>query len=223
MLGGDGTFLNATRAVAMIDVPILGINSGKIGFLSRAEPNELERVLGLLHAGSYAFEPRMALEVRLVSQGTVEEVARVALNEAAVVRGAYPRVVRLAVSIDEDHLATYITDGLVIASPTGSTAYSFSAGGPIVDPTARNLLVTPIAAYMTAIRSVVVSPRHVVRVEVVDARDALVSIDGREDLPLSVGDGVEVSAREQPVRFIALEGGPSFWQLVRRKGELLPS
>jgi NAD+ kinase len=132
-------------------------------------------------------------------------------------------VVRLAVSIDESHLATFVADGLVVASPTGSTGYSFSAGGPILDPTARNLIVTPIAGYLTTIRSVVVGGSVVVRCRVVDAHEALVSIDGREDVPIDVGDTVEVRALERPIRLVQPEGSLPFWDLVRKKVELLPS
>ena len=137
-------------------------------------------------------------------------------------RGSQARVVRLEVMIDDSHLATYIADGLVVATPTGSTGYSFSAGGPILDPTSRNLVVTPIAAYLAGIRSIVVSPHHVVTVRVEAAHDVLMSIDGREDMPLAVGDSVEVRAREQPIRFIEPHGALPFWDLLRRKAELLP-
>lgn len=224
VLGGDGTFLRAARAVAAIDVPILGVNSGHVGFLSKAEPDALEGVLGAVVAGDVTLEERMTLEARLMrgGQGRSAE-SHVALNDAAVVRGSQARVVRLEVSIDGSHLATYICDGLVVATPTGSTGYSFSAGGPILDPTSRNLVVTTIAAYLSAIRSIVVSPSHTVLVRVIDAYDCLVSIDGREDLALRVGDAVEVVARERPIRFIQPRGAPAFWELLRRKAELLPS
>ena len=130
---------------------------------------------------------------------------------------------RLAVAIDESHLATFVADGLVVSSPTGSTGYSFSAGGPILDPGARNLVVTPIAGYLSAIRSVVVSPLQVVRCRVLDAHEALVSIDGREDRPIQVGDVVEVRALERPIRFVEPKGALPFWDLLRTKVELLPS
>jgi NAD+ kinase len=127
------------------------------------------------------------------------------------------------VAIGETHLATFIADGLVVSSPTGSTGYSFSAGGPVVDPSSRNLIVTPIAGYLSAIRSVVVGPSQIVRCRVVEANEAILSIDGREDLPLSVGDVVEVRALERPIRLIEPAGGQPFWDLFRRKVELLPS
>ena len=130
---------------------------------------------------------------------------------------------RLDVTIDESHLATFVSDGLVVASPTGSTGYSFSAGGPILDPQSRNLVVTPIAGYLSAIRSIVVSPEQVVRCRVVDAFEALVSIDGREDRRLAVGDVVEVRALQRPIRFVEPTGVLPFWDLLRTKVALLPS
>jgi NAD+ kinase len=224
VLGGDGTFLRAARAVAEIDVPLLGLNLGKVGFLSKAEATDLETVLGHLVSGAYTIDERMIIEGRILRGGRIGEDERhVALNDIVIARGALARVCRLDVSIDDTHLATFIADGLVVASPTGSTGYSFSAGGPILDPVSRNLVVTPIAAYLSAIRSVVVSPQQVVRCRVVDAYEALVSVDGREDLPISVGDVVEVHALERPIRLVEPKGAQPFWDLLRHKVELLPS
>jgi NAD+ kinase len=225
VLGGDGTFLRAARAVIDDDVPLLGINVGKVGFLSKVEANELERVLGQLVTGDYALESRMAVEGRIIPGG--DPAASIdlhpALNDIVVARGSLARVVRVEVSIDGSHVATFVADGLVVASPTGSTGYSFSAGGPILDPTARNLVVTPIAGYLTTIRSVVVGPSAVVRCRILDALEALVSVDGREDLPIRVGDVVEVRAIERPIRFVEPAGSLPFWDLLRHKVELLPS
>ena len=224
VLGGDGTFLRAARAVIRDDVPLLGINVGKVGFLSKVEATDLEHVLEQLLAGRFAIEPRMALEGRILRDGEAVEPDRmVALNDIVVARGSLARVVRLDTSIDESHLASFVADGLVVASPTGSTGYSFSAGGPILGPTARNLVVTPIAGYLTTIRSVVVGPEAVVRTRIVDAHEALVSVDGREDIPVKVGDVVEVRAIDRPVRLVEPDGSLPFWDLVRRKVELLPS
>ncbi len=224
VLGGDGTFLRAARAVAEVDVPLLGINLGKVGFLSKAEEGDFESVLQSIIAGDYRIDERMVIEGRILRGGQVGESDRhLALNDIVVARGALARVCRLDVSIDDTHLATFIADGLIVASPTGSTGYSFSAGGPILEPVARNLVVTPIAAYLSAFRSVVVSPDQVVRCRVVDAHEALVSVDGREDLPIAVGDVVEVRAVERPIRLLEPAGALSFWDLLRRKVELLPS
>jgi NAD+ kinase len=224
VLGGDGTFLRAARAVVRDDVPLLGINVGKVGFLSKVEAIDLEKVLELLLAGRFTLEPRMALEGRILRAGNPVPGDRlVALNDIVVARGSLARVVRLDTSIDTTHLASFVADGLVVASPTGSTGYSFSAGGPILGPTARNLVVTPIAGYLTTIRSVVVGPEAVVRALITDAHEALVSVDGREDIPVEVGDVIEVRAIERPVRLVEPEGSLPFWDLVRRKVELLPS
>ena len=208
VLGGDGTFLRAARAVSEVDVPLLG----------------------LIVAGDYRIDERMTLEGRILrgpggpdrSDGG-QETRHFALNDIVIARGSLARVCRFDVAIDDTHLATFIADGLIVASPTGSTGYSFSAGGPIVDPVSRNLIVTPIAAYLSAIRSVVASPTQVVRCTVVDAYEALVSIDGREDLRIAVGDVVEVRAMDRPVRLVEPHGAQPFWDLLRHKVALLPS
>jgi NAD+ kinase len=224
VLGGDGTFLRAVRAVAEVDVPILGINLGKVGFLSKAEAGELDGVLAKIVDGRFTIDERMALDGRILRDDRpIHETRHFALNDIVIARGALARVCRLDVSIDDTHLATFVADGLVVSSPTGSTGYSFSAGGPILDPVSRNLIVTPIAAYLSAIRSVVVSPEQTVYCTVVDAFEALVSVDGREDIPVQVGDVVEVRAFERPIRLIAPEGAQPFWDLLRHKVALLPS
>ena len=225
VLGGDGTFLRAARAVVRDDVPLLGINVGKVGFLSKVEAADAREGARAPRSPAASRSSRgwpwraasCAMAIRCAGDRLV------ALNDIVVARGALARVVRLDTSIDESHLASFVADGLVVASPTGSTGYSFSAGGPILGPTARNLVVTPIAGYLTTIRSVVVGPEAVVRARIVDAHEALVSVDGREDIRVEVGDVVEVRAIERPVRLVEPEGSLPFWDLVRRKVELLPS
>jgi NAD+ kinase len=217
VLGGDGTFLRAARALAAVDVPVLGVNSGHIGFLSKVDADGLEAALAVLVAGDYAIERRMMLSADLGGRSFA------ALNDAAVVRGAQVRLLTLEVLVDGSHLATWQADGVVVATPTGSTAYSFSAGGPILDPTARNLVVTPVAAYLAAIRSIVVGPSHRVVVRVVDGGDCLLSIDGREDHPLEVGAEVEIKALDRPLRMIEPPGARPFWELLRQKAALLPT
>ena len=216
VIGGDGTFLRAARALATVDVPVLGVNSGHVGFLSKVEADGLDKALTALVAGEYELEPRMMLSANFGGQTAA------ALNDAAIVRGAQVRVMNLEVLVDDSHLATWLADGVVVATPTGSTAYSFSAGGPILDPTARNLVVTPVAAYLAAIRSIVVGPSHTVVVRVRGGGDCLLSIDGREDHPLAVGAEVEIKALERPLRLVEPAGTPPFWQLLRQKAALLP-
>jgi NAD+ kinase len=227
VLGGDGTFLRAARAVSEVDVPLIGINLGKVGFLSKAEAGELEAVLGQIVDGDYRIDERLAIEGRVLpggrASGSAATTRHFALNDIVIARGSLARVCRLDVEIDDSHLATFIADGLIVASPTGSTGYSFSAGGPILDPVSRNIVVTPIAAYLSAIRSVVVSPQQTVRCTVIDAHEALVSIDGREDLRVAVGDVIEVRAVDRPIRLIEPRGAQPFWDLLRHKVALLPS
>ncbi|HVM30499.1 MAG TPA: NAD(+)/NADH kinase [Candidatus Limnocylindrales bacterium] len=222
VLGGDGTFLRAARALAEVDVPVLGINSGRVGFLSKAEPDGLERVLSELAAGEYTLEPRMMLEARIEGADGRSSDAFAGLNDAALVRGSQVRVVHIEVAVGSSHVATWIADGVIVSTPTGSTAYSFSAGGPILDPTARNLVVTPVAAYLSAVRSIVVGPQHTVSMRVIDGGDCMVSIDGREDRALDIGDRVVVRALERPLRLVEPRGAVDFWELLRRKAALLP-
>ena len=196
VLGGDGTFLRAARAVAEVDVPLLGVNLGKVGFLSKVETQRHGGRPG--PAGRRAtsgWRTRMALHADDPSRGRDGGRARRSSRSTrSPWRGARWRgCAGIEVEIGPSHLATFTADGLVVSSPTGSTGYSFSAGGPIVDPTSRNLVVTPIAGYLSAIRSVVVSPRHTVRCRVLDAYDVLMSVDGREDRRLAIGDVVCVS------------------------------
>ena len=223
MLGGDGTFLRAVQAVIAVDVPILGINLGKVGFLSKAETDELEAVLEKLRTGAFELRPRMGLAGAILPAGRPATRTFTALNDIVIARGSLARVVRMSVSIDESHLATFIADGLIVSSPTGSTGYSFSAGGPILDPQSRNLIVTPIAGYLSAIRSVVVSPHQVVRCQVLDAARGP-GVDRRpRGLRIDVGDVVEVRALERPIRFVEPAGTMPFWDLLRTKVQLLPS
>jgi NAD+ kinase len=145
-----------------------------------------------------------------------------ALNDVVVARGRLPRVLRIDVAVGDSHLATYVADGIIVSSPTGSTGYSFSAGGPILEPTSRNLIVTPIAAYLATLRSVTVSADQTVTCTVVQGEDAVVSIDGWIDQPLEIGDRVSVTEAARPINFVELQGAVPFWDLVRQKVDLLP-
>ena len=219
--GGDGTFLRAASSVAGTTTPLLGVNLGKIGFLARAEAFQVEATLDALHAKRWTTQPRMALRATIHHvDGRTEQLD--ALNDVVVARGRLPRVLRLDVAVGESHLATYIADGVIVSSPTGSTGYSFSAGGPILEPTSRNLIVTPIAAYLATLRSVTVSATQTVTCTVVQGEDAVVSIDGWIDQPLKIGDRVSVTEAEHPINFVELQGAVPFWDLVRQKVDLLP-
>jgi NAD+ kinase len=220
-MGGDGTFLRAAAAVAGSDIPLLGINLGKVGFLARAEAFQLDQTLSALVVGAWKRQPRMALRAVIERLGGGREELS-ALNDVVIARGRLPRVLRLDVAVGESHLATYIADGVVLSSPTGSTGYSFSAGGPVLDPSSRNIIVTPIAAYLATLRSVVVAPSQGVTCTLVQGDDAVVSVDGWVDQVIGVGDRVTVTESQEPIQFIELPGLAPFWDLVRQKVELLP-
>lgn len=222
VLGGDGTFLRTARAIGGSGVPALGVNVGRVGFLAKVEADGLEGALDQVAAGDYRAEDRFRIQARVVrADGGIEEHA--CLNEVVMARGSRVRMIRIEVEVSRSHLATYVADAVVVATPTGSTAYSFSAGGSILDPRLRNMIITPVAAYLSPLHSVVAGEDHEVVLTLREAHDgALVSIDGQADLPLSVGDRVEVRALPEPLRMIEPTGSTPFYDLLRTKASLLP-
>ena len=217
VLGGDGTFLRTARALGGSGVPALGVNLGRVGFLAKVESEGLESALDQVAADDYEVEDRFRIAARLVrADGSVEDHA--CLNEVVVARGTRVRMIRLEVEVSGSHLATYVADAVVVATPTGSTAYSFSAGGSILDPRLRNMVITPVAAYLSPLHSVVAGEDHEVDLTLREAHDgALVSIDGQVDLPMTVGDRVEVRALPDPLRMVKLAGSNPFYDLLRTK------
>ncbi|HEX7173629.1 MAG TPA: NAD(+)/NADH kinase [Candidatus Limnocylindria bacterium] len=222
VLGGDGTFLRTARAIGGSGVPALGINLGRVGFLAKVETDGLERALDQVLDGDYRAEDRFRIMARVVRRdGRTAEHA--CLNEVVVARGSRVRMIRLEVEVSGSHLATYVADGVVVATPTGSTAYSFSAGGSILDPRLRNMVITPVAAYLSPLHSVVAGEDHEVHITLREAHDgAIISIDGQEDLPMAIGDRVEVRALPEPLRMIEPTGSTPFYDLLRTKASLLP-
>ena len=190
--GGDGTILHLAKTLAMNRVPVLGINLGSLGFMSELEPDELERLRDLKN-WDLSIENRMMLDVSVVRDGrTVYNT--IALNDAVISKGSIARVVRLEIYTEEGFLTWVGGDGVVISTPTGSTGYSMAAGGPIVEPTARNLLITPICPHSTRATSYVLSPEHVITIEAADANRKFVylSADGGKAFSLKNGDRVRV-------------------------------
>ena len=222
VLGGDGTFLRTARAIGGSGVPALGVNLGRVGFLAKVETDGLEGALDQVLAGDFAIEDRFRIAARIVrGDGRPEEHA--CLNEVVVARGSRVRMLRLEVEVSGSHLATYVADAVVVATPTGSTAYSFSAGGSILDPRLRNMVITPVAAYLSPLHSVVAGEDQEVHLTLREAHDgALISIDGQEDLPMAIGDRVEVRALPEPLRMIEPAGSTPFYDLLRTKASLLP-
>jgi NAD+ kinase len=222
VLGGDGTFLRTARAIGGSGVPALGINLGRVGFLAKVETDDLESALDQVAAGDYTVEDRFRISARIVRADGSSE-AHDCLNEVVVARGTRVRMIRLEVEVSGSHLATYVADAVVVATPTGSTAYSFSAGGSILDPRLRNMIITPVAAYLSPLHSVVAGEDHEVHLTLREAHDgALISLDGQQDVRMGIGDRVEVRALPEPLRMIEPTGATPFYDLLRTKASLLP-
>ena len=214
--GGDGTILHLARTVALHNVPTLGINLGSLGFMSELEPNELERLRDLKN-WDFVVESRMMLDVTGIRDGRAV-YNNIALNDAVISKGSIARVVRLEVFTEEGRLTRVGGDGVIISTPTGSTAYSMAAGGPIVEPTARNLLITPICAHAMRSSSYVLSPNHVITVEAADANRKFVylSVDGGKAFSLKNGDKVRVSQSRHTTKLVRLSK-KSFCEILDKK------
>ncbi len=192
-LGGDGTMLRSVSMVAEHGVPILGVNAGQLGYLAEADPAELETYLELWLAGKLQVEQRMMLEVSSPEHPGWNGYA---LNEAVVYRSESGRTLDVSASIDGSYFTDYLADGLMVSTPTGSTAYSLSAGGPIVQPDIAALLLTPVAAHMVFNRTMVLSPSSEVTITVKGYKPAVVALDGRTSTELQPGDSLQCRAAE---------------------------
>ncbi len=212
-LGGDGTMLRTIDQVAAEGVPVLGVNVGLLGYLTEVEPPHLTRALARFFAGDYYLEDRMLLGVRVESG--VGGSAR-ALNEAVIEKREAGHTVRLGVSIAGSPFHTYSADGLIVATPTGSTAYSLSARGPIVSPTHRCLLLTPVSPHTLFDRPLVLDPHEEVGIEVLGHREAQLSIDGRPTVTLMPGDRVRCCAAEETARLVRF-GRSDFHRILKVK------
>jgi NAD+ kinase len=202
-LGGDGTMLRTIDLVADGGVPVIGVNLGQLGYLTEVEPAHLREALSEFLAGRYRIETRMRLAVRCdAPSGGLVGTSFPALNEAVVEKTTAGHTVRMALHIDGQFFTTYAADGLILATPTGSTAYAFSARGPIVAPTHAALLVTPVSPHMLFDRTLVLEPTTELRAEVLGPGTAAVSVDGRPIGELAPGDAVVVTAADNPARLV---------------------
>ena len=216
-VGGDGTLLRAVRLVSADDVPVLGVNLGRLGYLAQAEPGELRVALERFLAGDYGIEERLMIEVEVEApSGGLPIGTRMGLNEAMVEKPSSGRTVSLAVAINGGSFLTYAADGLIVATPTGSTAYSFSARGPIISPTLRALSLTPVSAHMLFDRPMVLGPTETIRIEVIDDRPATLTVDGEELGVLERGDAIICRAAPQIARLVTF-GDRDFYQLLKAK------
>lgn len=217
-VGGDGTFLHAAHVASRVACPILGVKVGRLGFLTEAEPDEAASVLLRFLDDQAQIEERLAVLAEPTGSAAFEP--QWALNEVIVEKKARHRLVRLAVFVDDVYVTTFSADGVIVATPTGSTAYSFSSGGPIVTPTIDCILVTPVAAHMVFDRSLVLDANERVTLEVVGEEDGLISADGRESLELPVGASVRIGRAPDPALMLRRQDAPDFHALVREKFDL---
>jgi NAD+ kinase len=218
-LGGDGTLLRGARLLNGADTPILGLNLGRVGFLTTAAPDTLDFVIDSIVRRAYTTEPRLALQSTITGKGTKPgRVEPLVLNDVVVHKGGVARVVRLKVSVDGDEVAQYSADGIIVSTPTGSTAYSMSAGGPIVVPTVDAIVVTAICPHTLAVRPLVLAATAVVTIQPIPpwSDDVLVSFDGQVGTPIQPGERLDVRRAERPILLIRL-GPESFFKRLRRK------
>jgi NAD+ kinase len=209
-VGGDGTMLRAGHLCAPCGVPILGVNLGRLGFLIQVQQNEWRDMLGRLFSGEAWIENRMMLRVEHLRAGELIGSWH-ALNEAVVGRGQYLRPVRLAASADGHLLTTYISDGLIAATPTGSTAYALAAGGPILPPELRNILIVPIAPHLSVDRAVVLAEGSSISIDV-KSENAVLSVDGAIPTGLAEDDRVNVHAAEYTAQFVRFGDAGYFYR-----------
>jgi NAD+ kinase len=217
-LGGDGTMLRSVDLVSADGIPVIGVNIGQLGYLTEVEPQGLRMALKRFLAGSYEVEERMLVQVDIESSaGSVEAERRhLALNEAVLEKAPMGHTVRLGVSVDGEFFTPYAADGLIVATPTGSTAYSLSARGPIVAPTHRCLLLTPVSPHMLFDRTLVFDPSAVVRIEVLGQRAATLSVDGRTLATLNEGDAITCTAAPAAARLVMF-GHRDFLRILKTK------
>jgi NAD+ kinase len=210
-LGGDGTILRAGHLCAPVDIPLLGINIGTFGFLVELKRDQWRDYLPRLLAGDFRYEERMMLSAycsRTGEKGPTFDV----INDVVVARGQFVRPIKIEAMLNGAHIANYIADGLIAATPTGSTAYALAAGGPILPPEIRNILLIPVAPHLSVDRAVVLSEGSSVTIRVETSHEAVVSIDGQPPVQLASGDCVEVNAHEKSLRMVRFQDPNYFYR-----------
>lgn len=211
-LGGDGTMLHAVRWMADMDIPILSVNFGGLGFLTEITQQELYSSLKDVLNGKFAIEERMMLEAVIRGQTSFK-----ALNDIVITKGVLARIISLKVLIDTEYLTTYQGDGMIVATPTGSTAYSLSAGGPIVIPDMKAIILTPICPHTLGVRPMVIP--HLSKITIIiesDAQGIMLTIDGQQGVNLNLHDEVEITYAEKPIKLIKPKKR-SFYEVLRTK------
>jgi NAD+ kinase len=215
-LGGDGTFLRAAELARNAEIPVLGVNLGRIGFLAEAEADAIDTVLEHVVARSYRVEDRLTLDIAVRVKGEVIDRGW-ALNDASLEKGPRLGVLGVVVEVDRRPVSTFGCDGVLVATPTGSTAYAFSAGGPVLWPDLEALLVVPNNAHALFARPMVTSPDAIIAIEIeADGNDAMVFCDGRREMLVPAGGRLEVRRCDVSVKWARLDSAPFTDRLVRK-------
>lgn len=217
VLGGDGTILGAARYASVYNTPILGINLGNLGFMAVAEPNAIDEALDLFLKGKYETERRFMIDA-CITRTNGETTCVTALNDIVVTRASYQRMVAFDVKVNGDHLASYQGDGLVVSTPTGSTAYSMSAGGPVVDPCLDVCIITPVCPHTMASKPVIVPGNAEIEIRFKSTFDdmAMITADGQAGIGLSEGDIIRINGSDKTTGLIKLSD-MSFYKLLHLK------
>lgn len=209
-VGGDGTLLRANSLSMQLDLPLLGVNIGRVGFLAELEMDQLKKAFEKLAGDEYTIQERMMLKLSLGDQTAY------ALNDVVVSRGGYARLIGMDAYVDQDLVGHFIADGLIVSTPTGSTGYSLSAGGPIICPEVECMLLTPVCAHSLQHRPVVTSASQTVVIRLTETVQAMVSVDGQEIFTLHANQALTVTRASRPARFVRLEPR-SFFSTIRIK------
>jgi NAD+ kinase len=216
VLGGDGTILSVARLCAPLHVPILGVNFGRVGFLTELEPEEVDEKLPLYLNGDYWIDERSMLQAEIGHTGTYRRL--LALNDVVLVRGAEPRVVRIKLWIDGHLYNTTVADGIIISTATGSTAYNLAAGGPILHPQVRSSVLTPIAAHLAADHPLILEPNAVVTLELEPSSPpAILAADGQINVDIAVGTQVTVRSNAHVTKFLRRRPPTHFYRILSAK------
>ncbi|MBO5292603.1 MAG: NAD(+)/NADH kinase [Lachnospiraceae bacterium] len=220
VLGGDGTMLQAARDIVEKDIPLLGVNLGSLGYLTEIEQTGLEQILPRLLEGEFEIEHRMMVEGRMLRNGKIVDAAY-ALNDIVVTRSGSFQIIHYHIWVNGQLLNSYNADGIIISTPTGSTGYNLSAGGPIVEPGAKLLLMTPICPHTLNTRSIVLSPEDTIEIEIAAGKDGRrqqveANFDGSHPIVLYTGDRMEVRRSEKETRILKLSS-VSFLETLHKK------
>ncbi len=222
VIGGDGTMLRGGCMAAMHNLPVIGVNFGRLGFLAEVQPNEWKGVLARILVGDYWLEERTMLHVDHF-HGEQELNTAEVLNEAVVSRGALARPIRLKTWVDGDELTTYVADGLIVATATGSTAYALAVGGPILPPELKDILIVPIAPHLCLERAIVLSHGSTLKILVHTEHQAILSADGQMEVPLQDGDHVIIHKSDFVTRFVRVQEPTYFYRNLNSRMSQNPS